>query len=410
MKKDYFHVKEVEAQELLQVLLGHFSEAKGVEARTYQFQKRDAHHFLEVTCDETGNIKTIAPSKGFPSDELDTIETKIQTTLLTKHGTKIAQFIGFCDEPITGYFRHKDLFQILPLPDDAPRPNVAVADHPYILEVAYESCPEAMVDTPRRRKQAIIYTRLLNLFANQQISLGTRYGQFAWTQRTEGISNWTIEWAPLGYFYTGLKGTVDEFTPVNNFHPIERVFFQTYYGASLGRTTGPFKLPDNLEQSLEKAFALDGDNARKFFMACSWYAQYHYTWRESHSSAFIALVTALECLSQEKEVCHACNQPLLENEGDICQSCGQPRYRVTKHFQDFLRKYFPYIDKFPKEKRAFYQVRSQLAHGMDLLQADLEPWKYTLNARIQEQESLQRSLYYIVGIAIYNWLHTIPTL
>ena len=143
-------------------------------------------------------------------------------------------------------------------------------------------------------------------------------------------------------------------------------------------------------------------------MACSWYAQYRHTWEESHSSAFIAMVTALECLAQEKEVCPACKQPLLENEEDICQSCGQPRYRVTKHFQNFLKKYFPFIDQFPKEKKILYQVRSQLAHGMDLLQADLEPWKYVFDAKIQEQEHLLRNLYFIVGTAIYNWLHAVP--
>ncbi len=113
--------------------------------------------------------------------------------------------------------------------------------------------------------------------------------------------------------------------------------------------------------------------------------------------------------AQEKEVCRTCNQPLLENADDICASCGQPRYRVTKHFQDFLKKYFPYIDQFPKEKKTLYQVRSQLAHGMDLLQADLEPWKFLFDAKVQEQNNLQRNLYFIVGIAIYNWLHTVPS-
>ncbi len=120
-------------------------------------------------------------------------------------------------------------------------------------------------------------------------------------------------------------------------------------------------------------------------MACNWYAQYRYTAKESRSSAFIALVTALECLGE------------------------QPRYRVTVHFKEFLKKYFPAIDQFPKEKKIIYQVRSQLAHGADLLRADLEPWNFLVDATEEDQGQLQRNLLYIARLAIYNWLQTVST-
>ena len=66
--------------------------------------------------------------------------------------------------------------------------------------------------------------------------------------------------------------------------------------------------------------------------------------------------------------------------------------------------YFPFIDQFPKEKKTLYQVRSQLAHGSDLLQADLEPWSFLLDVKRQEQSRLQENLSYIVRVAIYVWL------
>jgi hypothetical protein len=207
--------------------------------------------------------------------------------------------------------------------------------------------------------------------------------------------------------YSGLKVKIDDFSSVENINPIERVPFLKYYVALPERTLIPLRLSDDLERSLDKAFALDKSTWRKFFMACSWYAQYQRIWEVSHSSAFIALVTAIECLAQEKEVCDICKQSILENDEDICPSCGQPRYRVTKHFQDFLKKYFPGIDLFPKEKRTLYHVRSQLAHGSDLLQADLEPWNFFLDLKRQEQYHLQRNLYFIVGITIYSWLLTV---
>ncbi len=406
MKKDYFHVNEVEPWELLHVLLEHFSHAQGL----YRFQRPNTQHFLDVTCDEIGNIKSIQPSKDFPEDELEEIEKKIQDTLLAKLGTKVSQIICFCDTKIIGYFRYKDLFQILPLPDDAAKPNnIGLAYYPFILEVTYEPCPSPMIENSRKRAKAVIYTRLLNLLSDQVISTGSRYTQFGWVLKTENPATMVSEWSQLGYTYPGLKGTMDDFSSVEGLSPIERVSYQTYYTNTPARSLNPLTLPDNLEQSLDKAFMLDGATWRKFFMACSWYAQYRHTWEESYSSAFIALVTALECLAQEKEVCPTCNQPILENEEDTCPSCGQPRYHVTRHFQDFLKKYFPFIDQFPKERKTLYQVRSHLAHGMDLLQADLEPWKLFLDVKVQEQDILQRNLYFIVGIAIYNWLHTIPS-
>ena len=400
MKKDYFHVNEVESQELLYVLLNHFSHGEG----THKFQRPGTEHFIEVASDEAGSITSIQPSKNFPSSELEEIEKEIQDTLLTDHGTKVCQSIVFCGTKVAGYFRYKDLFQILPTPDDSPPAKYGIADEPFILEVPYKSCPNPTIETSRKREKVVLYTRLLNLLSDQFIFPGSRYTRFGWVLKTEDPANTTSEWTQLGFVYTGLKAPMDDFSSVEQINPIERVPYQTFYTVNRGRYLTPLKFPDSLEYSLDKAFALNETEWKKFFMACSWYAQYQHTWEESYSSAFIALVTALECLAQEKEICKTCKQPILEDGDENCPSCKQPSYRVTKHFQDFLKKYFPSIDQFPNEKKTLYHVRSQLAHGSDLLQADLKPWKFMLNKKIQEQAQLQRNLHYIVGIAIYNWL------
>ncbi len=403
MAKDYFHVKQVKAQELTRVLLTHFNQAQNISPWKYRYQQKDIPHFLEITFDENGEITNITLSSDFPKEELEIIEKKIQETLIVNQGTKIRQIICFCNEKITGHFRYKNLFQILPMPDDAPKPEVGVADHPFILEVAYEASSDFVINHSRVKNNAVIYCRLLNLLANQFISTGSRYTQFAWVFNTIDINNWYSEWKQLGYTYKGLKSDLEDFSSLESILPIERVPFKKYYD-SFGRSLDSFKLPDNIEQSLDKAYALEKKKWRMFFMACSWYAQYQYTWQESNSSAYIALVTALECLVKEKEICKCCSQPYIENV-EVCDCCKQPRYRITKNFQDFLSKYFPVIDQFPKEKKTIYHFRSLLAHGSDLLQADLEPWNFMMDAKEQEQRTLQYNLYSIVGIAIYN-LHS----
>src|SRR5260370_6029610 len=406
MQKDYFHIKDIEPQELMQLLLGHFGHGTNVKKLVHRFYHSATQHYLEVTFDENGATKGVVLSKDFPHAELEEIAEKIQDALLTKHAKRVIQIIGFCSDKVTGYFKYKDLFQILPISAKMQQTNVGLVDYPFILEVAYDSSPIATIDNMRRMRKATVYIRLLNLLANRRIFSRPRYAQFAWVLNMDDTSNIHSTWRQLEYVYTGLRGPGEDFSPVDHLPPIERVPFQTYYTSPIMRTFWSLTFPDDIEQSLEKALMLDKDSWNKFFMACTWYARYTDTLRESNSSAFIALVTALECLAQKKEVCLTCNQPLLENDEDTCSVCGQPRYRVTKHFQDFLKKHFPAIDSFPNEKRTLYQVRSQLAHGMDLLQADLEPWNFFIDAKMQNQDPLQRNLHFIAGIAMYNCLHS----
>lgn len=313
MQENYFHLAEVEPQELFCILLDHFSQAEGTK-----FQRPGTQHSLEMIGDKAGNIERIQLSEDFPRSELEEIEKKIQDTLLTEHETKVSQLIAFCGAEVTGYFRYKDLFQILPMPDDAPKVVFFIpSSYPFILEVSYQSCPNQFIEGARLREKTVIYTRLLNLLFNQGISPSPLVGQNGWVIKTDDPSNITSEWKQLGYFYTGLKGSMDSFSSVENINPLERTPFIKYYFEPLTKPSVPLTLPDTLEPTLDKAFALDQSTWRKFFMACGWYAQYQPTWAVSHSSAFIALVTALECLAQEKEICATCRQPILENSEDI---------------------------------------------------------------------------------------------
>src|SRR5947207_329316 len=158
MRNDYFSVKGVDFHELFSVLLDHFSQAEGVK-----FQRPGTHHFLDLLVDDMGNGERIQYSKGFPTKEREEIEKNIQNILLTRHETKVQRVFVYCDTQIKGCFRYKDLFQVLPMPDEAPEPSFSLSDHPFILEVSYESCPSWMVEASRKRAKVVLYTRLLNL-------------------------------------------------------------------------------------------------------------------------------------------------------------------------------------------------------------------------------------------------------
>jgi len=73
-----------------------------------------------------------------------------------------------------------------------------------------------------------------------------------------------------------------------------------------------------------------------------------------------------------------------------CSACGQPKFEITKKFKAFLKQYVPRIEEdFPDEFKAIYRMRSDLAHGLDLLTADLEYWNYFGTPLQQWQDDFQ---------------------
>lgn len=402
-KERNFHLMEVNHKELLQIMLIFFGRAES-KPKGYRYQKDGTDYFLEVQLDRTGKIVKISPSKAFPSEELSNIESKIKETLINNQVPGIGQIVAFSSEKVEGYFRYKDLFQIIPIPDIAPKPEVMVADHPFLLQFSYIACPNMTIDSMRRSEKSTVYINLLNLFSNVRITSGSRYARFSWIMNTEDPNNWTSEWRQEGYTYKGFSGKIDQYTPIDKFPLIKQILHQKYYLGLPVITSRPLKFPDNLEKSFDLALSLNGQDWEKFFMACSWYYQTEAIWGESNSSSFLALVNAIECLTEKPEKCPECGQTITEGI-ERCNSCSQPKYRVTKKFKKFLEKYVPFLEKrFSKEKKLLYEVRSKLSHGLNLLIRDLEPWYFMMNIQAEEQYDLQRNLNFITRTAIYNWL------
>lgn len=408
-KEKIFHLSEVNHQELLEILASFFGRAES-KPKGYRYQKDGTDYFLEVQLDATGKIVKISPSKAFPGEELSNIESKIKETLINNQSPGIGQIIAFSTKKVEGYFRYKDLFQIIPVPDIAPKPGgVLVAFHPFLLQFSYIYCTNTWVDTMRRFKNSMVYIRLLNLFSNVRITSGTRYARFFWIMNTDDRNNLTSEWKREGYIYKGLSGNIDQYTPIDKFQLIKQIPHQEYYNYYDHfrlpiLTSKPLKFPDNLEESFDLALSLNSQDWEKFFMACSWYYQAEAIERESSSSSFIALVNAIECLTEKPERCPECGQTITEGI-EKCKFCSQPKYRVTKKFKNFLEKYVPFLEKrFPKERKLLYEIRSKLSHGLNLLLRDLNPWYFGMSIQIEEQDDLQRRLNFITRTAIYNWL------
>lgn len=402
--EEYLHLKEADAEEIMNVLLHHFGNAQNISSGVYKYQKKDHTEHLEVYADvESGRIQKVIFSEEFPKDDLKKLEQTIKDNILTQ-SVSVAQGLIFCRERVTEFFRYKDEFQILPVPEGSPMPVLGIRDYPFLIEFKYNPSPDTMIDWSRRRKKTTIYTRILNLLVNQHLRLASNSGRSHWVMDIDESTNKaSYSYKQEGYAPEGMKGKMKDFTDVAILTEMKGVPFQEYYTKTLGVTSDPLRIPDNLEASLDVVFNLRERDWDRFFMSCSWYSQSSEVWHNSGSSAFISLVTALECLVGEREKCDDCNQE-IPDQLDFCDGCKQPRYQVAKGFKKFLERFVPFIDSYPREKKTLYGIRSKLAHGIDLLQHDLKPWTFIMNVKKDEQDLLHRNLHYISRVAMYNWL------
>jgi Apea-like HEPN len=389
MSKCDFYSDQVDLRELLSIFLSFFGHGEELPGGAQRFQTQGSADYLDVRFTKKGKVAGLQPSPGFSRARLQELQDEVRRTLIDPATISVGQCVGFSVGDVEGAFRYRDAFQLFPVPPNAPRHPNAFHTKPFLLQFTYRASPDHMVDAYRKARHALKYTRLLNLLCGR-ISLGPRYTQFTWVLKPIDDANaLSSDCMQGGYAYPGLQGKVDAFTDVSSFRSIDRIPFQQYYGNLDARRSNVLALPDNVEASLDRALALMPNDWTRFYRACSWFYSSPFTWQECSSSALIALVTAIECM--------------LETKPETCPSCHQPKYGITRSFSDFLRKYFPSIDSFPREKKLLYRVRSELAHGVRMLEQDLEPL-WSLTSTHSEERSLQWNAQLIVQVALYNWL------
>lgn len=404
--KRKMHLEKVKHDELISVLLGHFGriENVGTLPGMYTFQKEgDSSVRLKLGLDKKGQIVSIEPIN-VTIAEFNEIEKKVNYALIDDQKDTVAATVLFSvNLRVNGWFRYKDQFQILPMSPDAPRINYVFGDHPFILEYKYISSPDTMIDVGRRRYQESLLTKRLNFLTGGLVRNSDYFTKSSWILNFETDSSTPIcRYAQHGYFGQGFPGKLQVFTSPEKTEPLVTVEPRTYYGyPPSNEKDGSLLFPENLNLSFDKIESLSKSDRTKFDMACSWYYQSSKVWHESHSLSFIALVTALECLFQNYEKCKDCGSPSVEA-FEKCKTCGEPIFKITKTLRDFLDTHVPFIDA-KKERDLIYNIRSKLAHGLEMLNRDFEQGIAVSPIR-QHEEQFSRNIRYVVFVAIYNWL------
>jgi len=300
-----------------------------------------------------------------------------------------------------GFYSHKDRFQILPSPPDAPQPDFAYAQHSFLLEYSFPKSPHQLVNQHRSSRRFSELSLLLNALL-RAIQLPNSSTTHEWVV-TSG-PEWASCYLQLGYFggteYRAKRA--DGFSSTEGLSQLEMVDVPSYY-TSLGVDSGkPLQLPTTFTESLAAYDKLDEESKTKFCRASYWSHVSSRVFAVSQSAAFAALVSAVEVfLPEPVERCTECGRP---TSADRCESCNQPIAGPTRQFREFVERYAPGVPA--RDRNRLYSRRSSLSHGSSLLPRDLSEIGFRFTPETTEAWSERQLLSQIVQLVLINWLNS----
>ena len=151
---DVLHCSKLDQAEFEQVVGSYYGHG-------YHAQPQEIHHAragrgcaVRTLYDENGKLINVVGGPDLATGEIDELRRKTETELLTQGATKVRRLVLFSSAPTTGHFRYRDVFQIVPVPPEAPRPKFILGDHPLFLEVKVHISSNFMITNLRYQRAA----------------------------------------------------------------------------------------------------------------------------------------------------------------------------------------------------------------------------------------------------------------
>ncbi len=351
----------------------------------------------------------------------------------SQHSTSIRRAPLLASHELRGFYRYKNLFQLVP-PDSAdPRPDVQIGWYGLTLEYVLDPvAPRRESDTwahDHRERQRIELlhnraktaqsewfdtdehvreqlrplaivrelVRLLSILTNYLFKEPPNEHLWVLDDPKTGTARWAQMWYPS--FATG---PTDSFTPMSN-QRIALIDPSDYYSRLLGYGPGDpvIELPADVDYRLDTYFSLAPAKKIATARAAELLGTARDTWRTSRSVSLAAAVFAVEALIHADDPspkrCKECNSLLST---DHCNSCGAPRYGLTRRFRDFVEKYSD-TDNLPANR--LYDARSDIAHQGRLLRADEFDSGFNLGGK-DSQTELEYGVTSLVRSVFLVWL------
>jgi hypothetical protein len=175
---DTLHCSKLDQAEFEQVVNSYFGNAYHDNSGEIYHARTTGGKALVVCYGKKGKITEVLAGPDVLPGQIDELKTKIEAALLVDGVPKIRRPVLFTAVPTVGYFRYKDVFQIAPLPAEAPRPRFIIGDHPLFLECKVRTSSNPMITHLRYEKAGReLELMLSSLLAHRVWRIGpqTRY-------------------------------------------------------------------------------------------------------------------------------------------------------------------------------------------------------------------------------------------
>ena len=391
-----FHAEELGAGELEDVLGRHFGGSAQLSATEVVYPNAGGNFSLRITYDGP-RIVAIHAGPQLTENDVAAIAQKIETDVLTS-GECVAQAIFFAPKPVTGFFRYKDRFQIVPAPDNAPRPPFVMAAHPLVIQFRFRHSPDGLVRHVRRMRGARELALLLSGLLTWNIDEVGPMARHHWVvTSTEDPQNPEIQYRQEMYFVPGLDAELPDFSDPASLTPMTLIPTDKYYNTRGISATDVLDIPDCFETLCDEYFALSREDRAQFLRSCFWFQYAHRVHNYSRSAYLTSMVSAVEAL-----------MPSVSGKVPVCATCGRATGKgSTARFVEFVEHHAPGVPQDARKK--LYYVRSALLHGGKLLPSDEMAWLSGLTgATLAEYDDLQTA-WAVVRAVLVNWLAR-PTL
>ena len=382
----------IEQAELEQVIQQYFSSSRAATPDEVTYPGHETEYALKLTY-EDGALVAITEGPRLARGDLDALTERITQELIAQGEERIGCAVLFSSVPVEGAFSYRDALQIIPAPPDAPRPPFQLGEHPFLLEFRFPSSPNWTIRNFRRLLRARELELILSALLEFGISSISPISRHRWVlTNPDDLGNWQTRYLQEMYTWRGERGELDEFTAIAGLSELLRVDAAVYYSRTGIGADRRLELPGNIEDLLDKIFALPSPARDRFLRACFWFRHARKIYLDSRSAAYTAVISAIETL-----------MPPQRGSG-LCERCGRSMGPgPTQQFADFVERYASGSGLSAGERKRIYAIRSALSHGGTLLHSDRSGWSPALTqSNIQEREDIDTA-WRLVRAILVNW-------
>jgi hypothetical protein len=389
-----------DSYELEQVLLGIYRSSSGdrSDPKALLFPGHHEQYAIKLVFDKKYELKEAFAGPLLTESDLAELQDRVEREVLVPGTPRIGNWLLFAAVPVTGFFRFRDDFQILPVPKNAPRPPFLMADHPFLLQFRFRGSENSMVERMRLYARASELELLLAaLVANHIHSENQTAHRWVFQPMDDPPRAPRSILCQTGYTFEGHRLIQDEFTSAADDPPLTLLPLFRHYSQFGIRTDDVLVLPEDIEAAILAYEHLPTDLKMKFKNSSFWLQHSFTVFLDSRSASYMALVSAVEALMPPAET------------GGSCACCKRSMGKgPTSRFREFLAEFAPTGEHFRGELQRFYEIRSKLAHGGTVLLSD----RHFGLGGLEDFEDWRRQnrLHEFVRVACVNWLFRAPSL